>query len=137
MGLWPFGKKKDDRSVEALLDQANEASPTGAAAGAQPVAPGPVAPGQTGDGTFRLPVEDVFLITGRGVVVTGRVESGVGRIGLNVNVVRGGGVIASSKINGIEMFRKVMDTANPGDNVGLLLDGMSREQLSRGDVIQG
>ena len=76
-------------------------------------------------------------LTGRGLVVTGRVESGVGRVGLKVEVVRGGGVVASTKITGIEMFRKVMDTANPGDNVGLLIDGLSREQLSAGDVIQG
>jgi translation elongation factor EF-Tu-like GTPase len=130
MGL--FGRKKtDDMNVDKLLDQANISSPTGAAPAAAP----PVAP--TGDGTFRLPVEDIFFITGRGLVVTGRVESGTVRVGMQVNVVRDGGVTMTTTVTGVEMFRKVMDSATVGDNVGLLLKGLSKEQLHAGDLIQG
>jgi translation elongation factor EF-Tu-like GTPase len=132
MALWPFGKKKDDRSVDALLAEANAASPTGLATAATTP---PDA--QAGDGTFRLPVEDVFLITGRGVVVTGRVESGTVRVGMQVNVVRDGGVAMTTTVTGVEMFRKVLDSATTGDNVGLLLKGLSKEQLHSGDLIQG
>jgi translation elongation factor EF-Tu-like GTPase len=131
MGLWPFGRKKDDMSVDTLLDRANAASPTGTVAAA-PVEAGPVAAG-----SFRLPVEDVFSIHGRGTVVTGRIESGVGRVGQEVAVVRGGSVVATTTITGIEMFRKVVDTAGVGDNVGLLLADLAKEQLAAGDVVQG
>jgi translation elongation factor EF-Tu-like GTPase len=131
MGLWPFGKKKvDDMSVETLLDQANTASPT------RPVPAAAVAAGDT-QGTFRMPVEDVFSIQNRGTVVTGRIESGTVRVGMQVDVVRAGGVAATTTVTGVEMFRKVLDTATAGDNVGLLLKGLSREQLQQGDVIQG
>jgi elongation factor Tu len=132
MGLWPFGKKKDDRSVDTLLAEANAASPTGPATAA---ATPPAAP--AGDGTFRLPVEDVFFITGRGVVVTGKVESGTVRVGMQVNVVRDGGVAMTTTVTGVEMFRKVLDSATTGDNVGLLLKGLGKEQLHTGDLIQG
>lgn len=131
MGLWPFGKKKaDDMSVETLLDQANTASPTG---------PAPVAAvaAATVQGTFRMPVEDIFSIQNRGTVVTGRIESGTVRVGMQVDVVRAGGVATTTTVTGVEMFRKALDTATAGDNVGLLLKGLSREQLQQGDVIQG
>ena len=132
MGLWPFGRKKDDRSVEALLEQANAASPTRpATTTAEP----PVVP--VGDGSFRMPVEDVFTIRGRGTVVTGRVASGTVRVGMQVNVVRDGGVAFTTEVSGVEMFRKVLDSASTGDNVGVLLKELSKEQLHRGDLIQG
>ena len=131
MGLWPF-KKKDDRSVEALLEEANRASPTGPATAA---AGPPVVP--VGDGSFRMLVEDIFTISGRGTVVTGRVASGTVRVGMQVNVVRDGGVATTTTVTGVEMFRKVLDTASTGDNVGLLLKGLSKEQLHTGDLIQG
>ena len=131
MGLWPFGRKKDDdRSVEGLLAQANAASPTG-------VTPAPAPPAPAGDGSFRLPVEDVFSIQGRGTVVTGRVEAGTVRVGMQVNVVRDGATAFTTEVSGVEMFRKVLDSATVGDNVGLLLKGLTREQLHRGDLIQG
>jgi translation elongation factor EF-Tu-like GTPase len=131
MGL--FGRKKtDDMDVDKLLDQANVASPTGPATAATTAPAGP-----TGDGTFRLPVEDVFFITGRGVVVTGRVESGTVRVGMQVHVVRDSGVAMTTTVTGVEMFRKVLDSATTGDNVGLLLKGLSKEQLHSGDLIQG
>jgi translation elongation factor EF-Tu-like GTPase len=130
MGLWPFGKKKsDDMSVETLLDQANAASPTRPAPGAAASMPG--------DGTFRMPVEDIFSITGRGTVVTGRIESGTVRVGMQVNIVRAGAVATTTKVTGVEMFRKVLDTATAGDNVGLLLDKLTRRELQQGDVLQG
>jgi elongation factor Tu len=132
MALWPFGSKKDDRSVDALLEEANAASPTGPAAA--PAAP-PVVP--TGDGSFRMPVEDIFFITGRGLVVTGRIEAGTVRVGMQVNVVRDGGVATTTTVTGVEMFRKVLDSATMGDNVGLLLKGLGKEQLHTGDLIQG
>jgi translation elongation factor EF-Tu-like GTPase len=127
MGLWPFGRKKDDHSVEALLAEANAASPTGAVTEV----------GATADSGFRLTVENVFSITGRGTVVTGRVGAGTVRVGLEVTVVRNGQEVARSKVTGVEMFRKVLDSATVGDNVGLLLSGLSKQQLGRGDLIQG
>ena len=114
MALWPFGKKKDDRSVDALLAEANAASPTGPATGSRH-GPPPRRPATAPSG---CPVEDVFFITGRGVVVTGRVESGTVRVGMQVNVVRDGGVALTTTVTGVEMFRKVLDTATVGDNVG-------------------
>lgn len=134
MGLWPFGRKKDDRSVEALLAEANAASPTGRTDPAA-VAGSPLAP--PGDGSFRMAVVDVFSITGRGTVVTGQVESGTVRVGMPVDVVRDGGVAFTTTVTGLEMFRKVLDTATVGDNVGLLLRGLGKEQLHAGDLIQG
>jgi translation elongation factor EF-Tu-like GTPase len=135
MALWPFGRKKDDRSVDELLAQANAASPTGPAE-TQPVV-GPPAPGQVGDGSFRMPVEDVFTITGRGTVVTGRIEAGTVQVGMQVTVARDGAVAHTTTVTGVEMFRKVLDTATVGDNVGLLLKDLGRTDLQRGDVIQG
>ena len=117
--MWPFGRKKsDDMSVETLLDQANAASPTG-------------------DGRFRMPVEDIFTISGRGTVVTGRIESGTVRVGMPVRVVRAGAVAATTTVTGVEMFRKVLDTATAGDNVGLLLDRLTKQEVLQGDVLQG
>jgi translation elongation factor EF-Tu-like GTPase len=130
MGFWPF-KKKDDRSVEALLAEANAASPTGPTGAPSPP---PVA---SGDGSFRMTVQDIFTIQNRGTVVTGRVESGTVRVGMEVNVVRDGGVATTTTVTGVEMFRKVLDTATVGDNVGLLLKGMDKAQLHTGDLIQG
>jgi translation elongation factor EF-Tu-like GTPase len=84
-----------------------------------------------------MPVEDIFSITGRGTVVTGRVASGTVRVGMQVNVVRDGGVAFTTEVSGVEMFRKVLDSATAGDNVGLLLKGLSKEQLHEGDLLQG
>jgi translation elongation factor EF-Tu-like GTPase len=136
MGLWPFGRKAtEDKNVDQLLAEANAASPPSVSFSAEDPAPTPVA--QPGGGGFRMPVEDIFMITGRGVVVTGRIESGVATVGQQVQIVRDGGVIATTKVNGIEKFRAVMESATVGENVGLLLDGLNREQLHQGDLIQG
>jgi len=136
MALWPFGRKKEDRSVETLLAEANAASPTGAATSA-PAPPAPAGTGRPGDGSFRMPVQDVFSITNRGTVVTGQVESGTVRVGMQVNVVRDGKVAFTTEVTGVEMFRKKLDTATVGDNVGLLLKSLSKADLHQGDLIQG
>lgn len=127
MGLWPFGRKEtEDKNVEALLEEARGSAPA--------TVPPPLAePG----GGFTMPVEDVFMITGRGVVVTGKIATGVATIGQPASVVRNGAVVASTSIKGIEKFRAVTDTATVGENVGLLLDAMSRDQVMSGDLIQG
>lgn len=87
-------------------------------------------------GPFSMTIEDVFAITGRGTVVTGRVASGVVRVGMPVTVTTASGTVATS-VTAIEQFRKTMDTAGAGDNVGLLLDGVTRVDVARGDTIQG
>ncbi|GAB2612491.1 EF-Tu/IF-2/RF-3 family GTPase [Pseudactinotalea suaedae] len=86
-------------------------------------------------GGFALTVEDVFSITGRGTVVTGRVGSGQLRAGQYVVIRRGTQTLAEVEVTGIEMFRKTTDVASVGDNVGLLLKGVSRSDVQRGDVL--
>ncbi len=86
------------------------------------------------DGAFLMPVEDVFSISGRGTVVTGRVERGVVKVGDEVEIV---GIKATAKttVTGVEMFRKLLDQGQAGDNVGVLLRGTKREEVERGQVL--
>ncbi len=86
-------------------------------------------------GAFALTVEDVFSITGRGTVVTGRVLSGSAAVGDQVVITRAGQVVFQTQIDGVEMFRKTTKVANAGDNVGLLLRGVAKDQVAKGDVI--
>ena len=86
------------------------------------------------DKTFLMPVEDVFTITGRGTVATGRVERGTVRVGDVVEIV-GMGANKQTVITGVEMFRKLLDEARAGDNVGLLLRGITRTEIERGQVL--
>ncbi|MFC9693039.1 EF-Tu/IF-2/RF-3 family GTPase [Kribbella sp. NPDC056951] len=87
-------------------------------------------------GAFALTIEDVFSITGRGTVVTGRVQAGSAAVGDQVVISRARQVLVQSQIDGIEMFKKSgLTVANAGDNVGLLLRGVSKDQVTRGDVI--
>jgi elongation factor Tu len=86
------------------------------------------------DKPFLMSVEDVFTITGRGTVATGRIERGRVKVGDNVEIV-GLQETRKSVVTGIEMFRKVMDEAQAGDNVGILLRGIEKEQIERGQVI--
>ena len=81
-----------------------------------------------------MPVEDVFSITGRGTVATGRIESGIVKVGENVEIV---GMDADQKsvCTGVEMFRKILDEGQAGDNAGILLRGIEKEQIQRGQVI--
>src|SRR5512145_854939 len=86
------------------------------------------------DGAFLMPVEDVFSISGRGTVVTGRVERGVVKVGDEIEIV---GIRATQKTTctGVEMFRKLLDQGQAGDNVGILLRGTKREEVERGQVL--
>ncbi|OQV28937.1 translation elongation factor Tu [Alcaligenes phenolicus] len=86
------------------------------------------------DGTFLMPVEDVFSISGRGTVVTGRIERGIIKVGEEIEIV---GIKDTVKTicTGVEMFRKLLDQGEAGDNVGLLLRGTKREDVERGQVL--
>ena len=87
------------------------------------------------DKPFLMPVEDVFSITGRGTVATGRIETGVINTGDGVEILGMGDEKLTSTITGVEMFRKILDRGEAGDNVGLLLRGIEKEAIKRGMVI--
>jgi elongation factor Tu len=84
---------------------------------------------------FLMPVEDVFTITGRGTVATGRIETGVANTGDNVDIIGMGAEKLASTITGVEMFRKILDRGEAGDNVGILLRGIEKTDIKRGMVI--
>jgi elongation factor Tu len=86
------------------------------------------------DKPFAMPIEDVFSITGRGTVVTGRIEQGVLKVGDQVEIV-GLRDVQTTTVTGIEMFRKLLDEGRAGDNVGLLLRGIGKDDVERGQVI--
>jgi len=86
------------------------------------------------DGTFLMPVEDVFSISGRGTVVTGRIERGIVNVGDEIEIV-GIKATQSTTCTGVEMFRKLLDQGQAGDNVGVLLRGTKREDVERGQVL--
>jgi elongation factor Tu len=87
------------------------------------------------DKPFLMPVEDVFSITGRGTVATGRIEQGIIRTGDEVEIVGIKDEIDKTTITGVEMFRKILDEGQAGDNVGCLLRGTKREEIERGQVL--
>ena len=87
------------------------------------------------DKDFLMPVEDVFTITGRGTVATGRIETGIGLTGDVVDIIGYGDEKLSSTITGVEMFRKILDRGEAGDNVGLLLRGIEKSDIRRGMVV--
>jgi elongation factor Tu len=86
------------------------------------------------DGAFLMPIEDVFSISGRGTVVTGRIERGIVKVGDEIEIV---GIKETTKttVTGVEMFRKLLDQGQAGDNVGVLLRGTKREEVERGQVL--
>jgi len=86
------------------------------------------------DGDFIMPIEDVFSISGRGTVVTGRIERGVVKVGEEIEIV---GIKDTTKttVTGVEMFRKLLDQGEAGDNVGVLLRGTKRDEVERGQVL--
>ena len=86
------------------------------------------------DGAFLMPIEDVFSISGRGTVVTGRIERGVIKVGQEVEIV-GIRPTVTTTVTGVEMFRKLLDQGEAGDNVGLLLRGTKRDDVERGQVL--
>lgn len=87
------------------------------------------------DKPFAMPVEDVFSISGRGTVVTGRVESGIVRTGDEVEIIGMKEGVTKSTVTGVEMFKKLLSEGQAGDNVGLLLRGIKREDVQRGQVV--
>jgi elongation factor Tu len=91
-------------------------------------------PARAIDGPFLMPIEDVFSISGRGTVVTGRVERGIVKVGEEIEIV---GIKATTKttVTGVEMFRKLLDQGQAGDNLGVLLRGTKREEVERGQVL--
>lgn len=136
MGLFDrFRKPKDTGQVS--MDGAVDARSAGAArpSGTAQVAGAVGAAGATGE--FRLPIADVFTIAGRGVVVVGQVAAGACRSGDAAVVVGadGASVVGDTTIVGIEAFRKRVDVARQGDMVGLMLRGVSREQVHAGDIV--
>ena len=86
------------------------------------------------DGNFLMPIEDVFSISGRGTVVTGRIERGIVTVGEEVEIV---GIKETTKttVTGVEMFRKLLDQGEAGDNCGILLRGTKRDEVERGQVL--
>jgi elongation factor Tu len=84
---------------------------------------------------FLMPIEDVFTITGRGTVVTGRIERGVVNVNETVEIVGIKENVQTTTVTGVEMFRKLLDSGMAGDNVGLLIRGIKREEVERGQVV--
>ena len=91
-------------------------------------------PPRATDKPFLMPVEDVFSITGRGTVATGRIETGIVKVGDEVQIM-GLGATLKSVVTGVEMFRKLLDQGEAGDNVGLLLRGIDKKEIKRGMVV--
>jgi len=92
-------------------------------------------PARDVDKPFLMPVEDVFSITGRGTVATGRIETGIIKTGEEVQIIGLGAEGKKSVVTGVEMFRKILDEGQAGDNVGLLLRGIDKNEIKRGMVI--
>src|SRR3546814_14497297 len=82
-----------------------------------------------------MPIEDVFTITGRGTVVTGRIERGIVNVNETVEIVGIKEEVMTTTVTGVEMFRKLLDSGMAGDNVGLLIRGIKREEVERGQVV--
>jgi elongation factor Tu len=114
------GDAKWVESVEELMKAVDESIPD---------------PVRETDKPFLMPVEDVFTITGRGTVVTGRVERGVVNVNEEVEIVGIRPTTTKTTVTGVEMFRKLLDQGQAGDNVGLLLRGVKREDVERGQVV--
>ena len=113
------GSGDDAQPIFDLMDQVDQFIPT---------------PERAVDKPFLMPVEDIFSITGRGTVATGRIESGIVKVGENLEVV-GMGSDIKTVCTGVEMFRKILDEGEAGDNAGLLLRGVEKDDISRGMVL--
>jgi elongation factor Tu len=114
------GDPKWVKTIEELMDAVDSWIPT---------------PARDMDKPFLMPVEDVFTITGRGTVATGRIERGVINTGDPVEILGMGAENLKSTVTGVEMFRKILDRGEAGDNVGLLLRGIEKADIRRGMVI--
>ena len=114
------GEEKWVKTIEELMDAVDSYIPI---------------PPRMTDLPFLMPVEDVFSITGRGTVATGRIERGIINSGEAVDILGMGAEGLKSTVTGVEMFRKILDRGEAGDNVGLLLRGINKEDIRRGMVI--
>ena len=114
------GVEKWVKSVETLMDTVDEWIQE---------------PEREVDKPFLMPIEDVFSITGRGTVATGRIETGIVKVGEEVQIIGLGAAGKKSVVTGVEMFRKLLDQGEAGDNVGLLLRGIDKNEIKRGMVI--
>ena len=114
------GDPEEIKHVEELLDVVDEYIPT---------------PERDNTKPFMMPVEDVFTITGRGTVASGRIDRGEVKIGDEVEIVGLKPEVLKSTVTGLEMFRKTLDLGEAGDNVGILLRGINRDQIERGQVL--
>jgi elongation factor Tu len=114
------GDAKWGESIMELMNAVDEAIPT---------------PERETDKPFLMPVEDVFTITGRGTVITGRIERGIVKVGEEVEIIGIREAAQKSTVTGVEMFRKLLDEGQAGENVGLLLRGTKREDIERGMVV--
>jgi translation elongation factor EF-1alpha len=134
MGL--FRRKTQTIDAEHLLREAQEADLDSETPPAVPSdADWGSSRGAGASPDFRLTVQDVFVIRGRGTVVTGQVGSGSVAVGSEVSIEREDQVVRRVTVTGVEMFRKKMDTAVAGQNVGLLLDKADRDEVLPGDVL--
>ena len=114
------GEEEWEEKIIELMDAVDEYIPT---------------PERDTDKPFMMPVEDVFSITGRGTVATGRVERGRVEVGDEVEIVGLSEAPTKTTVTGVEMFRKLLDYAEAGDNIGALLRGVNREDIQRGQVL--
>ncbi|RDY68055.1 elongation factor Tu, partial [Halobacillus trueperi] len=114
------GEEKYEQAIYDLMDAVDEYVPT---------------PDRDTDKPFMMPVEDVFSITGRGTVATGRVERGTVKVGDEVEIIGMAEESSKTAVTGVEMFRKLLDYAEAGDNIGALLRGVKREDINRGQVL--
>jgi elongation factor Tu len=114
------GDEKWGESIVELMNAVDEAIPT---------------PARETDKPFLMPVEDVFTITGRGTVITGRIERGIVKVNEEVEIIGIREGSQKSTVTGVEMFRKLLDEGQAGENVGLLLRGTKREDVERGMVV--
>ncbi len=114
------GDPEQVKNIEELLDTIDEYIPT---------------PKRENDKPFLMPIEDVFTITGRGTVASGRIDRGEVKVGDEVEIVGLKPEIEKSTVTGLEMFRKTLDLGEAGDNVGVLLRGVNRDQIERGQVL--
>lgn len=114
------GDEEQEKVIEELMDTIDEYIPT---------------PVRDNDKPFLMPVEDVFTITGRGTVASGRIDRGSVKVGDEVEIIGLRTDVEKSTVTGLEMFRKTLDLGEAGDNVGILLRGINRDQIERGQVV--
>ncbi|QDH96738.1 elongation factor Tu [Lactobacillus delbrueckii subsp. bulgaricus] len=114
------GDEESQKKIEELMDVVDEYIPT---------------PERETDKPFLMPVEDVFTITGRGTVASGRIDRGTVKVGDSVEIVGLVEKVLTSVVTGLEMFHKTLDLGEAGDNVGVLLRGVDRDQIVRGQVL--